>query len=244
MVRRDEPNIPDIHGKWELPGGKIEFGESPASTVEREFLEETGVVVEAQQMLPFPYVAIRKRGEQLLSALIFCFRCLPKETKLTDHLPSKVAEARWFDFSEIDPLKVQSGTLQFLRYQMQVENIVPSILPTKESIGFISLESIDAHCNGDRIYEALIIANLQATKTFKVQCTRGRLYSQRKSFEKYFETRDELVSFLNSVIKIRHKHRYRIARISSNIASILPINDYFDGRAVINNYIPIQGRLF
>ncbi|MFE0559865.1 NUDIX hydrolase [Paenibacillus sp. NPDC058910] len=30
-------------GKWDLPGGSIEFGEEPEHTLQREFLEETGL---------------------------------------------------------------------------------------------------------------------------------------------------------------------------------------------------------
>lgn len=30
-------------GKWDLPGGSIEFGEEPEHTLQREFMEETGL---------------------------------------------------------------------------------------------------------------------------------------------------------------------------------------------------------
>ncbi|MCM3496447.1 NUDIX hydrolase [Paenibacillus lactis] len=30
-------------GKWDLPGGSVEFGEEPERTLQREFLEETGL---------------------------------------------------------------------------------------------------------------------------------------------------------------------------------------------------------
>ena len=32
------------YGKWDLPGGRMEFGEPPEMALKREFIEETGIV--------------------------------------------------------------------------------------------------------------------------------------------------------------------------------------------------------
>jgi len=42
MHRNKEPNL----GLWIAPGGKVELGESPYETAQREMLEETGLTVE------------------------------------------------------------------------------------------------------------------------------------------------------------------------------------------------------
>jgi 8-oxo-dGTP diphosphatase len=42
MHRNKEPNL----GLWTAPGGKVEFGESPYETAQREMAEETGLEVE------------------------------------------------------------------------------------------------------------------------------------------------------------------------------------------------------
>lgn len=50
--------------EWELPGGQLEEGESPQECVEREILEETGLVVTAATLLrtwmfePVPQVKV------------------------------------------------------------------------------------------------------------------------------------------------------------------------------------------
>ena len=43
LARVNEPGTPD-HGAWTMPGGGMEWGETPAETAVREFEEETGLV--------------------------------------------------------------------------------------------------------------------------------------------------------------------------------------------------------
>lgn len=37
-------------GRWEFPGGKVDFGEDPRAGLEREISEEMGIVVSAQDI--------------------------------------------------------------------------------------------------------------------------------------------------------------------------------------------------
>ena len=48
IIRRSEREE-QLAGYYELPGGKVEFGDDPADTVEREFHEETGLEVSASE---------------------------------------------------------------------------------------------------------------------------------------------------------------------------------------------------
>lgn len=38
-------------GKWDLPGGSLEFGEKPADGLSREVLEETGLIVQEKNLM-------------------------------------------------------------------------------------------------------------------------------------------------------------------------------------------------
>ena len=50
--RRNQPDIPEEHNKWEFIGGKINFGEEPEIALVREVKEESGLDVKIVRLLP------------------------------------------------------------------------------------------------------------------------------------------------------------------------------------------------
>lgn len=51
ITRRYDPDFPDWHHRWEIPGGKIKPGEKPLDALHREILEETALTISSPKLL-------------------------------------------------------------------------------------------------------------------------------------------------------------------------------------------------
>lgn len=85
LTRRLEGDA--LAGFWELPGGKVEPGETPEAALEREWREELGV--EAAGFEPFAFASGSPNGRHV-TLLVYVVRALAGEPA-----PVGVAELRW-----------------------------------------------------------------------------------------------------------------------------------------------------
>jgi 8-oxo-dGTP pyrophosphatase MutT (NUDIX family) len=77
---------------WDLPGGSVKSGESPADAATREMQEELGVQVDGWQRLGELQIAIDHRRDR-----VHCFRAeLPAPPELELDL-GELSAAQWFD---------------------------------------------------------------------------------------------------------------------------------------------------
>ena len=99
---RNEPECPGAHLKWEAPGGKVDFGETPEQSIVREFEEETGRVVKVKKLLPFVGVNYwdYEWGEQQTLCFVYLLDLIEdKEPKEKDHHVEKI---EWVNLDEVD----------------------------------------------------------------------------------------------------------------------------------------------
>jgi 8-oxo-dGTP diphosphatase len=85
LTRRPEGD--PLSGSWELPGGKVEEGETPEAALAREWHEELGV--EVLSSCPWTFASGAPNGRHV-TLLVYLVRALRREPS-----PLGVAEIRW-----------------------------------------------------------------------------------------------------------------------------------------------------
>jgi 8-oxo-dGTP diphosphatase len=116
VQKRVDPLVLDANGKWEFPGGLIEFGETPEAAVIRECKEETNCAVEVIRFLPLSYSKVWKKTDgTALQAFVWFFelRYVSGDPKPVD---PKVSEVMWVTKEEALELDSLPGLKESIEY--------------------------------------------------------------------------------------------------------------------------------
>jgi len=105
LVKRGREPEPD---KWSLPAGLMKIGETAEETVIRETYEETGILIEVEDLLGV-YDLIGGGYHYV----VICFSCRPVGGELRPG--PDVKDARWFSLEELRHIELMDITVEALR---------------------------------------------------------------------------------------------------------------------------------
>lgn len=109
LIRRGvEPAI----GKWSIPGGSIELGETMEEAVRREVLEETGLVVEVGEFAGITDLIVRKDGEITFHYILINFFARTVSGEIC--AATDVTDCNWFPLAEIRDMDITLSVLKRL----------------------------------------------------------------------------------------------------------------------------------
>jgi ADP-ribose pyrophosphatase len=117
LVKRGEA---PAKGLWALPGGKIELGETMAQAVEREILEETGLIIRADHIIHiFDNIVHNNNGDIQFHYIIIDFLAHPLNPKAKLTPGDDAADVRWVAMDELGNLSVTETTLNLIQQVMK-----------------------------------------------------------------------------------------------------------------------------
>ena len=111
VVRRaTEP----LKGEWSIPGGVLELGEKLREGIAREVLEETGLEVEAGEVLEvFDSIFADADGRTQYHYVLIDFLCRVTGGEL--RAGSDASEAKWVEAADLEELGIRERTVSVIR---------------------------------------------------------------------------------------------------------------------------------
>jgi ADP-ribose pyrophosphatase YjhB (NUDIX family) len=111
LERGQEP----YRGRWDLPGGFVEAGESPAETVRREVFEETGLNIETPSIIG-TYTS--RYGDEGKWTVDVAFHCQAPHGEV--NLSDESSDAAWVSIEQMPPLAFAGERSAFAQFEQQL----------------------------------------------------------------------------------------------------------------------------
>ena len=111
-------NQPPAMGRWSIPGGKLEAGESLVEACRREINEETGLDTEIKNIV----AVVERRVEGFHYVIIDFLALLADQENCQPVAKSDVSEARWVTFEELDAYNLVEGLAEIILRTYDVYN--------------------------------------------------------------------------------------------------------------------------
>jgi 8-oxo-dGTP diphosphatase len=110
VLRGQEPS----RGKWSIPGGVVELGETVQEAAQREVMEECGLEVEVGQVIAVKDAIVRDEGDRIRFHYVLvdlAARCVVGELRPD----SDISNARWVRQRDLTEYDLTDGLLPILR---------------------------------------------------------------------------------------------------------------------------------
>ena len=112
LSQRFDPDFKDAHLKWDLPGGTNEFGESLEETLKREIIEETGLIVDVLDMIPYSVSKLWESANGHVHVILVCYNCALISGELTT-IDKKINDLKWVNADDISSFDLLTTTREF-----------------------------------------------------------------------------------------------------------------------------------
>lgn len=96
-------------GKWEIPGGAIEFGETLEEGIKREVMEEVGVEIEVVELFEVNDHILPHENQHWVAPSYIC-KIISGEVRNLE--PEKCERLEWFSIDEAEKLPLSAVTKQ------------------------------------------------------------------------------------------------------------------------------------
>lgn len=110
-IHLDPEDYKSYHNAWQLPGGGMNFEETPEEALHREIKEELGVKIKIIRFVPKIYTEVRKYWQGLF--LVYVCKLVNEDAKII--LDKEASEYGWYTIEEAKKMKSLPGTIEIMK---------------------------------------------------------------------------------------------------------------------------------